>query len=79
MSETVTSQFQVKDVLRNEFCLKDLEKGITVFVQRERHRYDSDLWKDIAQISTGDTVKLSLESQNWMHTVWEITAVEILY
>lgn len=76
MSETVTSGFRVKDVLRNEFILKDVEKGLTVFVQRERHRYSSEMWNELKDLSETDLATITLESQNDMHTVWEITEIE---
>lgn len=70
MSETVTSQFRVIDNLNNELILKDVKKGLTVIVQKEKWRYDEEMWKNIKTISSDNMYKFVLESQNKKNTIW---------
>lgn len=75
MGDTVTSEFKVKDIVGSEVLLKEMNKGFVVFVQREKHRYSSEMWEDILDLSQGDVKTITLEGQNQMNTIWEIAEI----
>jgi uncharacterized protein Yka (UPF0111/DUF47 family) len=75
MTDTVTSEFKVKDIVGSEVLLKEMNEGFVVFVQREKYRYSSEMWEDILDLSQGDVKTMTLEGQNQMNTIWEIAEI----
>ena len=73
---TVTSRFKVRDILEESFELKEMNNGYITFVEHAEYLYDDpQLLNNIRDFSTGDIVKLTLESQNKKNTIWKITKI----
>lgn len=77
MSETVKSEFAVKDIVNSDIWLKDLQRGLSVAVEATSSQYDDDLQDEIQQISEGDIINATLESQNNLNTIWTFNNVEV--
>jgi len=77
MSKTVESKFLVKSVGRKDICLKDLNRGLVVFVESiDNATYNGFMIEKIKTIESGDIIKASLESQNKICTKWIIKDIK---
>ncbi|SEV99363.1 hypothetical protein [Natrinema salifodinae] len=77
MSETVESQFTVRDIVNDDIWLKDLNRGLTVAVEATSPHYTAEIRQKISDLSTGDTITAELESQNQLRTIWVFDDVEV--
>lgn len=71
---TVTHQFKVKEVTEDGLSLTVTDSGTSMYVQRKRVLYGSDLWDKIQTIEKGDIVTLTLEGRK-SDTMWQITEI----
>lgn len=77
MSKNVESTFLVKKVDRKDICLKDLNRGLVVFVESLNNaKYNRFMREKIKTIEQGDIIKASLESQNKICTKWIIKNIK---
>lgn len=73
---TVTSRFKVRDILEDTVELKEMNNGYIVFVDHADYLYDTpEIVDNLRDLHSGDTVKLTLESQNKKNTIWKITKI----
>jgi len=72
MSQTVRSEFRVLDIIPTDIVLKNVETGLTVFVERQESIYDSAIWEDIESLRVNQIREFELESQNPENTIWKI-------
>jgi hypothetical protein len=77
MTETVHSQFAVKDVVNGDIWLKDLQRGLTVAVEAGESYYATPLRQQIRQLSEGDVIDATLKSQNELHTIWTFETLTV--
>ena len=77
MSETVQSEFSVKGVVNGDVWLKDLSNGLTVAVEAADNHYSTEFQQKIRQLSEGDLIEATLESQNQLHTIWTFDNIEV--
>lgn len=73
---TVQSQFRVKSVTEKELLVKELENGFTTFIEARENLYDNaTVWNKLHQLSEGDVVTMTVESQNSSNTVWLVDSI----
>lgn len=75
MTDCLETTVRIQSIQQHDICIKDLQTGLTAFIQRERHRYSDDKWEKITQLREGDVVTVVLEPQNALNTIWEFKTI----
>lgn len=78
--ERRSSEFRVVEVVpsQDDIWLKDLQRGLTVAVERDPRLYDGQLKNDVFALTEQDRIHATLESQNDLHTIWAFAEIQKL-
>jgi hypothetical protein len=81
MTEQATSEFKVDEIVieQGDIWLEDRDEertGLLVAVELDAD-YDDSLREQLDELTEGDTITATLESQNSLNTIWHFLEVNV--